>query len=270
METILSIAPAVVLALVMAVAWAVAMRTGNGGWADAFWSLGVGVAGVVAALGVPVASASPSARPLLVAVLAALWSLRLGAHIWSRSGGESEDPRYAELRRTWGASHASRLFWFLQLQAFMALPLVAAIGLAARRPGTGIDSADVIGALVVLAGVTGEGIADRQLARFRADPAHKGQLCDTGLWAWSRHPNYFFEWVCWWAWPIIAIGFAGSYPWGVLALGAPAIMYWLLVHVSGLPPLEAHLEKSRGAAFAAYKARTPAFFPAPPGWYHAG
>jgi steroid 5-alpha reductase family enzyme len=111
--------------------------------------------------------------------------------------------------------------------------------------------------------IVGEAIADRQLATFRADPKNRGQVCDVGLWGMSRHPNYFFEWFGWLAYPAIAIDL-GSYPWGWIALCGPALMYWLLVYASGIPPLEAHMLRSRGAAFRAYQDRVNAFWPGPP------
>lgn len=247
----------VVLSAVMAFGFVVAMRSGNGGWADTVWTFGVGLAGLTAIF--ILAGGQPEARHWLVAGLAALWSLRLGLYLLGRTRGKAEDARYADLRREWGDAHPRRLFWFLQAQALAALPLVAAMALAADRPGP-IDAFDIIGAGVLLAGVIGTGVSDWQLARFKADPKNKGRVCDVGLWGLSRHPNYFFEWLSWCAWPIIAFDVVG-YPQGLLAVFAPALMYYLLVHVSGVPPLEAHMERSRPAAFAAYKARVPVFFP---------
>ena len=122
----------------------------------------------------------------------------------------------------------------------------------------------ITGAAAAFVPVAGEGIADRQLARFAANPANKGKVCDVGLWSWSRHPNYFFEWLGWVAYPVIAIDLTGNYWWGLASLVAPAMMYWLLAHVSGVPPLEEHMLKSRGEAFRAYQRRVSAFFPAPP------
>jgi steroid 5-alpha reductase family enzyme len=258
LELIIALAGSLaVLSLLMAGAHVIAMWTGNGGWADTIWTFGVGIAGLTAIL--ILGGAYPGPRHGLVAVLAALWSLRLGIYLFTRTRGKSEDARYADLRRTWGEDHPRRLFLFLQSQAIAALPLVAAIAVAADRPGP-LDAFDAVGAAVLLIGVIGGGVADWQLARFKHDPANKGRICDAGLWSLSRHPNYFFEWLSWCAWPIIAFDVVG-YPIGLVALLAPAMMYYLLVYVSGLPPLEAHMERSRPVEFAAYKARVPAFFP---------
>jgi steroid 5-alpha reductase family enzyme len=112
-----------------------------------------------------------------------------------------------------------------------------------------------------LAGLSGEAVSDWQLRKFRSDPAHRGLICEAGLWGWSRHPNYFFEWLCWLSYPLIASD--GAYPAGFIALLAPACMYWVLVHVSGIPPLEQHMLRSRGDQFRAVQARTRPFLPLP-------
>ena len=101
------------------------------------------------------------------------------------------------------------------------------------------------------------------LQQFGADPANNGKVCDVGLWRLSRHPNYFFEWLGWLAYPMIAIDLGGAYPGGWLAILAPMLMYYLLVHVSGIPPLEEHMLKSRGEAFRDYQRRVNAFWPIP-------
>ena len=101
-----------------------------------------------------------------------------------------------------------------------------------------------------------------ELKRFRQDPANRGRVCDVGLWRWSRHPNYFFEWFGWLAYPVIALSF--DYPWGLASLLAPVFMYWILVHVTGIPPLEEQMLRSRGERYRDYQSRTSRFFPLPP------
>ncbi|WP_244909555.1 DUF1295 domain-containing protein [Nitrospirillum viridazoti] len=265
-------APALLLAVValgqcalMALAWAIQRRTRQSGWVDTCWSLAVGAGGLAAAL-VPVNGAPPTARQILVATLVGLWSARLAAHIGVRTRGGGDDPRYAELMRVWGPRAPARLFWFLQSQAVAAALLGVTVYAAARNPAPGLGGGDVLGTLVLLGGIAGEGVADAQLARFRRRPDAHGRVCDAGLWRWSRHPNYFFEWLSWLAYPCFALapGPEGLWPWGWLAFVGPLMMYVLLVHVSGLPPLEAHMTRSRGAAFADYCRRTSAFVPWPP------
>jgi steroid 5-alpha reductase family enzyme len=254
---------AAVLSAVMAAASLAQRMTRQSGWADAFWTVGVGLAGVLFAFA-HLPDHAPSARALLVAGLVALWAARLGAHIVRRTLTGPDDARYAKLRQEWGRDAPRRMFWFLQTQAFFGLLLAITVFAAAANPRPGLDFRDALGAFVAIVAILGEARADRTLARFARDPANKGRVCDAGLWRWSRHPNYFFEWLGWVAYPIIAVDFSGAYPWGWASLIGPAVMYWLLVYVSGIPPLEEHMLSSRGEAFRAYRDRTSAFFPWPP------
>ena len=251
------------LAVAMTIAWLVQRRTNNAGWVDAVWSFALGAAGVVYAL-FPLHGDLPAPRQWLVAALAAAWSLRLGLHIARRTAHGTEDARYAQFRRDWGNAFQTRMFWFLQIQAAAAALLALSMLLAARNPRP-LSLLDIAGVGVLVASIVGEAIADWQLQQFRADPANHGKICEVGLWGWSRHPNYFFELLGWVAYPLFAIDFPPVYPWGWLALSAPALMYWLLVHVSGIPPLEQQMLRSRGDAFRNYQARVSAFVPLPPG-----
>ncbi|MBQ9350059.1 MULTISPECIES: DUF1295 domain-containing protein [unclassified Phyllobacterium] len=258
---ILTIA-AVALCGVMACAFLVQRQTGNSGWADAFWSFGVGAIGILSIL-FSSDMVSP-ARKWLVIILLALWSLRLGGHILLRTLNSEDDPRYARLRRQWGASANSQMFFFLQTQAFAGILLVVSVYIAAARPDVELEFPDYLGLVVALVALAGEAIADWQLKRFSRNPANRGKICDTGFWRWSRHPNYFFEWLSWVAYVLIAADFDGDYVHGWLTLAAPVLMYVLLRHVSGVPPLEEHMLASRGQAFRDYQRRTSIFFPKPP------
>ncbi len=247
---------AVVCALAMAIAWWVCVISGRSGWADTFWSFTVGLAGVAAALW-PLGDLT--ARNWLVAGLVAFWSLRLGLHIAGRTLRGGDDPRYAELKRGWGDRYRGQLLLFLEIQAAVALVLAMAVMAAASNPAP-LGLGDALGVLIAVAAIVGEGVADGQLSRFARNPANKGKVCDTGLWAWSRHPNYFFETLYWVALLPIGIG----HGWGLFAIAAPVMMFVLLRYVSGVPPLEQHMLRSRGAAFADYQQRVPAFVPRPP------
>src|SRR5579871_4487842 len=259
------VALALSLSVLMAGAWMVQQRTGNSGWVDTIWTFSVGLVGAAGALW-PVEGAAPNARQWLVAAFVAAWSLRLGIHIAVRTSGITDDPRYAEFAKEWGLAAPRRMFLFLQNQAFGSIPLVFAIFVAAHVPGEALRPQDCLGALVLLLGIAGEAIADAQLKQFRQRPGSRGQVCDIGLWRWSRHPNYFFEWLGWLAYPVIAISpmYPLSYPWGWATLLAPAFMYWILVHVTGIPPLEAQMLRSRGDRYREYQSRTSIFFPLPP------
>jgi steroid 5-alpha reductase family enzyme len=259
------IAIALSLSILMAFAWVVQQQSGNSGWVDTIWTFAVGLVGAGSALW-PVGGAAPNARQWLVAALVVIWSLRLGTHIAIRTAGITDDPRYAAFAKEWGANSARRMFWFLQNQAFGSIPLVFAIFVAAWFPDQTLRWQDYLGALILFVGIAGEALADAQLKRFRTDPANKGRVCDIGLWRWSRHPNYFFEWFCWLAYPVIALSLSDplSYPWGFASLLAPVFMYWILVYVTGIPPLEEQMLRSRGENYRAYQLRTGKFFPLPP------
>lgn len=246
----------------MALAWHVALRTGRSGWIDAIWSFAVGAAGVVAALA-PAGNVSTSPRQVLVAGMVGLWSLRLGTYIALRTAAGGDDPRYEHLRKEWGDRAHSRLFWFLQLQAAVALALALAVGVAAHRPTPDLDLRDLAGVMILIVAIAGEGLADRQLAAFRKRGGAGAGICTIGLWRFSRHPNYFFEWLAWMAYAVVALDLDGGYALGWTAGGAPVLMYWLLVHVSGIPLLEAHMERTRGDRFRAYCSKVNAFWPGP-------
>ena len=254
---------AVCLALAMASAWAIVVRGAKSGWIDAIWSFATGSAGVAAAL-MPVAGwPTFPARQWLVAALIAFWGLRLATHIARRTRSGGEDPRYARLRQEWGANFRVRLLIFLEIQAGAGLLLAFAVFLAAHNPQAAIRATDLIGLALVVVAVGGEALADAQLARFRSHAANKGKVCDVGLWGLSRHPNYFFEWLGWLGIATVAVDLSGGYAIGWLALVGPGFMYWLLVYVSGIPPLEAHMLASRGDAFREYQDRVNAFWPVP-------
>ena len=253
------------LSVLMAGAWLVQQRTGNSGWVDTIWTFAVGLVGAGSALW-PIAGGGPNARQWLVAALVALWSVRLGTHIAVRTRGITDDPRYAAFAAEWGLNAPRRMFIFLQNQALGSIPLVFAIFVAAHVPGEGLRFRDCLAALVLLVAIIGEAIADSELKRFRETPGHHGQVCDVGLWRWSRHPNYFFQWLGWLAYPLIAISpdYPPTYLWGWASLLAPAFMYWILVYVTGIPPLEAQMLRSRGERYREYQSRTSIFFPLPP------
>lgn len=249
------------LCIVMTGAWFMQHKTGNAGWSDAFWSLGLGIAGAALALAPVEGTDYPTTRQLVVAALVAVWGLRLGGHIARRSMSGFEDARYAQFRKEWGQDFQRRLFFFLQIQAAAGAFLALSILMAAQSPIAEFRIQDFLAIAVLAIAVLGESVADRQLRAFAHDPKNRGKVCDTGLWAWSRHPNYFFEWLSWFAYALFAIDLSGGHHWGWLALTGPAFMYWLLVHVSGIPPLEAHMLRSRKTAFADYQKRVPVFFP---------
>ena len=255
---ILLISTAAVIAL--SAAWLVVRWKGDGGWTDVVWALSVGLIGTGAALWP--AEGAQSSRQGLAAVLVAVWGLRLAAYLAVRTiGASAPDPRYEDFKKKWGG-WGFAAWRFLMVQAATVVVLVVSVRAAAIRPAAGLDWRDGLAVLIVLIAVAGEAAADRQMAAFRRNPANRGKVADTGLWAWSRHPNYFFEWLVWLAWPAMALDLFRPDSWPTLA-GA-ILMWWLLNHVSGVPMLEAQMLRSRPEAYRRYQARVSRFFPLPP------
>lgn len=252
----------ILMTIIMTAAWIVQRASRNGGWVDVFWSFGTGAAGAAAVLAF--VSDGADWRRGLVTALVVLWSARLGGYIALRVRGKPEDVRYAALRRRWGERFDRRMVGLVMIQAPVSAVLGGAILYAARQPDPAFGLRDTLGLALCCASIAGEALADRQMARFKADPANKGKVCDAKLWGWSRHPNYFFEALFWLSFPVIALD-PGN-PWSLLAWCAPAIMGALLRYGSGVPPLEAAMLESKGDAYRAYQARVPALVPDLTGW----
>ncbi|ALS64280.1 DUF1295 domain-containing protein [Pandoraea apista] len=239
----------------MLAAWDYQRRTRNAGMVDPVWAATLaGVAVLAASLG-----GGHAANRLFVGVAGGLWGLRLAAHLWRRNYGHPEDARYRQFREQWGVHADRNMFWFFQLQGVIALLLATAFFVPAFSQHSPAPLAVVIAALVWLAAVTGEASADRQLRRFTSAPAHRGQVCQIGWWRYSRHPNYFFECLHWCVYPVLAFGT----PWAWITLFSPLLMAWLLLRVSGIPLLEAHLMQSR-PGYKTYMQTTSALIPWPP------
>ncbi len=251
---------AVAASIALSIAWLIVRAVGDGGWTDVVWTLSVGLIGALAALWP--APGAVLGRQGLVSVLIGLWAVRLGGYIALRTvRSDTPDPRYERFKHEWGG-WGLKAWGLLMVQAATVVVLVISLRAAAIRPSADLGWRDALAALIVLAAVGGEALADRQMAAFRRDSDHMGKVADTGLWAWSRHPNYFFEWTVWLAWPVMALD--PGHPSGWLSLLAPIQMWWLLNHVSGVPMLEAQMLKSRPQAYRAYQARVSRFFPFPP------
>ena len=260
-EVLIAVAGALAfLAALMFVGWVFQARVGDAGWSDVFWSFGVGAAGSALAITPFEALPAAPARRAIVGALCAAWGLRLGGHIAARMTHGAEDARYATMRRELGSRFQRTMLGFMLVQAPIGAILALAVLIAAHAPEP-LGRYDLAALAVLAVAIAVDGLADRQLARFKARPENRGRVCDEGLWAWSRHPNYVFEWLIWTAYPLAAFAFGPGRPWPWLALAAPGMMYWLLTRVSGVPPLERAMLASRGEAYRAYQARVPAFFP---------
>jgi steroid 5-alpha reductase family enzyme len=244
---------------VMSTGWAFQRHMGNGGWADVFWTYGTGLTCAVAAL-VPMPSGTDiSWRQWLVGSLVAVWSIRLGTYVAMRVARGKEDIRYAAIRRDWGRNFQRKMFGLLIVQAPVSAVLAIAILFAAHQPDQRFRPSDIAGLLILIGAAVGEAIADVQMTRFKANLANHGKVCDRGLWAWSRHPNYFFETLIWVAFPVMGLSLAR--PWSLLSIGAPFVMFLLIRYVSGVPPLEAAMLGSKGDAYRRYQQRVAVMLP---------
>lgn len=257
----------------MTLTWFAARRLRNYGIVDIVWSAGFAP---LALLFLALASrrfydakldAYPEWNFVRAGVLVAMvvmWSIRLGFHLFVRVRAHHpvEDVRYAQLRTDWGPAADRKMYGFFLLQGvlqlLLALPFVwVCLDDSAGSPPASLGILGVAGIALWLTGLVGESIADAQLARFRGEPANKGQVCQAGLWAYSRHPNYFFEWLVWVGYAV----FASGAPWGWTGWLSPLLMLHFLVNVTGIPMTEALSVKSKGDAYRRYQQTTSAFFP---------
>jgi len=236
----------------------VARRLNNFGIVDVAWSLGFApLAAFYGHFG-----GGAFSRRLLITTMAGLWSLRLGGYLARRVLGhlQTEDGRYRQLRIDWASNLNARMFLFFQFQAVLLVALAVPFLLAASNPAPSLHPLEIVAAVLWLFSLFGETLADAQLAAFKRDPANRGRVCDSGLWRWSRHPNYFFEWLIWVAFALFAL----ASPWGWLALYCPALMLFFLLKVTGVKYTEDQLLRSKGEPYRRYQERTSAFVPWPP------
>jgi steroid 5-alpha reductase family enzyme len=244
------------MSLVFIGAWLWARRIDNYSLVDAVWAFGIGATGLSWLLA---AGEGPSVKLLIAGLMVVLWSGRLGWHLQRRirRAHPEEDARYGKLREVWRGREGIAFFLFFQMQAvsviLLALPFLT-IGLDSDRSWSAWET---VGLIVALGGILGEGIADAQMARFKAENHDSSAVCQTGLWGYSRHPNYFFEAVIWIGFYLYACGS----DWGWATLHAPAILIFLLLKVTGIPPTEAAAVRRRGDAYRAYQTSVSPFIP---------
>lgn len=241
------------LGVLMAIVWWVQRKTRNAGWVDVAWTGSLGLLAVIHAL-----SGDGALLPrVLMGFLAALWSARLAWHLAVRVAGESEDGRYRAMRAHWGKQAQSKLFWFFEAQAVVALLMSLPFWAVAQNPVSGFNIWVASGVVVWLVSVIGEAVVDRQLAQFKANPRNRGKACRSGLWQYSRHPNYFFEWLHWFTY--VLVGMASPYWW--LTWVGPIAMFAFLYRLTGIPYTEKQALKSRGEDYRRYQREVSPFIP---------
>ncbi len=246
-----------VAATVMALAWAVHLVYGKASVADSFWGPGFAAIAVVT---FGLTEGDPASKRLITA-LVIVWAARLAWHVTRRNLGKPEDPRYADMRARHPESFALRsLLTVFLLQAGVMWVVSLPIQLGMRAPASpGLGVLDWLGLVLWLFGFFWEAVGDEQLRRFKAEPSNDGKVLDSGLWRYTRHPNYFGEACMWWALCLIACGADGGW-WSFIG---PLLLTILLLKFSGVALTEKKMAE-RHDDYAEYKRRTNAFFPGPP------
>lgn len=242
---------------IMLLVWLWAHKLKNAGVVDIFWSYNFPVIAIILFFLAP----GWETRLILICGMVVIAGGRLGTHLAKRvlAHLREEEPRYAQLRKEW-APHAERkMFFFFQFQGISNVLLAVPFFAIAMNTRVGLSGFEWAGFILWLISVTGETIADRQLAVFKKKPTNKGKVCDTGLWYYSRHPNYFFEWLMWLSYFIFALGS----PYGWLAVVSPAIILYLLLKITGIPATEEQSIRSKGDVFRTYQKSTSVFVPMP-------
>ncbi len=240
---------------IMFLVWLWAKKIKNAGVVDVFWALNFPVITLI----VFFLSDGFETRKLLICGMFLLAEVRLGLHLWQRVIGHlaEEEGRYQQLRKEWGEKADRNFFFFFQFQAISNVILAIPFFIITANPVKELDILEYIGVAIWTIAFFGEMIADQQLAKFKKDPNNKGKVCDRGLWYYSRHPNYFFEWLTWMGYFVFAL----ASPWGILAIISPAIILYLLLKVTGVPNNEEQNLRSKPIAYKKYQETTSAFFP---------
>jgi steroid 5-alpha reductase family enzyme len=243
-----------VMALVMTVSWLASKALKNAGLVDFVWSYSLGFLSLLAA----VDGGGLLARKALLLSVVLPWTLRLGSHLLARFCKEHphEDKRYAAWRQNWREKANQNMFWVFQFQGLIISVISLPFSLICADPSP-LRSSDLIGFAICLVGFIGETIADEQLKAFKKDANNKGKVCSSGLWHFSRHPNYFFEWIIW----VGLFVFASSCPFGFYTIYCPVLMLVLLTAVSGVKLTEEHAVNDRGTDYRIYQQTTSAFVP---------
>jgi steroid 5-alpha reductase family enzyme len=238
----------------MLILWLISLRTKNAAIVDAGWTLGLLTCAIVYAITAP----GNPARNAIFLLMVGAWTARLGGYLFfTRVWRQPEEGRYQQLRKDWKTNINLKFFFFFEFQALLDVVLSLPFLLASVNPRERISQLEYAGLLLWTIAMAGEAVADAQLNTFKRDPANKGKTCREGLWNYSRHPNYFFEWMIWVAWLTFALGS----PFGWLAAICPALMLYFLFKVTGIPGTEAQALRSRGDDYRRYQETTSVFVP---------
>ena len=241
--------------IIMLFVWLWAHKIKNAGVVDIFWSYNFPVIAIILLLMAP----GFETRKLLICGMVIIAGVRLGTHLAIRiiKHLNEEEGRYKQLRKEWGPNPDRKFFFFFQFQAISNVLLAVPFFIITLNTNSELSPIEYAGTGLWLISVLGEAIADAQLAAFKKNPDNKGKVCDTGLWGYSRHPNYFFEWLMWVSYFVFAL----ASPYGYIAIISPAIILYLLLKITGIPMTEEQSLRSKGDAFKKYQARVSVFVP---------
>ncbi len=238
----------------MAALWLVYRKYDNAGIVDVGWAMGL----AILAWWYSFSGTGLLSRRLLVAGMVGFWGSRLASHLLlDRVIGRPEDARYVAIKENWKTHLPLKFFLFFQAQGLLDVVLSIPFLLLCMDTSPRVRFMEWCGAALWALALAGESVADAQLKRFKADPSNKGKTCREGLWNTSRHPNYFFEWLIWVAYAVMAWGS----PHGSWAILSPVLMLYFLTQVTGVKMTEAHALKTRGEEYRDYQRTTSAFFP---------
>jgi steroid 5-alpha reductase family enzyme len=241
--------------IIMMFVWLWAWRIKNAGVVDIFWSFNFGVIAIILFL----MGDDYSLRKLMICGMVLLWSSRLGIYLLIRVGSHlhTEEGRYQQLRKEWAPAANAKFFGFFQMQAFSNVFLAIPFFLICLNRSALFQPLEYVAVCIWTLAVLGESAADNQLKTFKSSFANKGKVCDKGLWNYSRHPNYFFEWMIW----ISYFLFACASPWGWISIVCPLVILFLILKVTGIPMTEEQSIRSKGEAYKEYQRTTSAFIP---------
>ena len=245
---------AVVVCGVMLLLWLIHFPLHNAAIVDAGWAGGLALLGVLYA----VMGAGWEPRRIAIALMASVWGLRLALYLlFTRVIGHPEEGRYVQLRKQWRNNIPLKFFFFFEFQAVLCIVLAVPFLLGSQNPAPEFSIFEYAATVLWVVAIAGEIAADLQLNAFKSDAANRGKTCRAGLWKYSRHPNYFFEWLIWVAFCLFAI----DSQYGYLALVPPALMLYFLFRVTGIPATEAQALRTRGEDYKRYQETTSAFVP---------
>lgn len=198
-------------------------------------------------------------RKMLLLIIVSLWSLRLAVHLVKRYFRQGEDPRYPRMVKIWFANRNPFFQAFLLFTCQGAIVTILSLPflLICQNPLPCFEAAEMFGLFIVVGGIAGESVADWQLVQFKRRTVAQTECCEEGVWRYSRHPNYFFEWVIWLGFFLMAL----PAPFGWLSIVSPALILYLLLKVSGIPPSEELAVERKGEAYLNYQSRVSPFFP---------